>query len=31
MRYTEAKMSKIAQEMLADLHLDTVDWRGNFD
>ncbi|MBT4604457.1 DNA gyrase subunit A [archaeon] len=31
MRYTEAKLSKLAEEMLADLKKDTVDFRGNFD
>jgi DNA gyrase subunit A len=30
-RYTEAKMSKISEEMLRDLEKDTVDWRPNFD
>ena len=30
-RYTEAKMSKFAEEMLRDLEKDTVDWRPNFD
>ena len=30
-RYTEAKMSKIAEEMLRDLEKDTVNWRPNFD
>ena len=30
-RYTEAKMSKLAEEMLRDLEKDTVDWRLNFD
>lgn len=30
-RYTEAKMSKIAEEMLRDLEKDTVDWGPNFD
>ena len=30
-RYTEAKMSKLAEEMLRDLEKDTVDWRPNFD
>lgn len=30
-RYTEAKMSKVAEEMLRDLEKDTVDWRPNFD
>ena len=31
MRYTEARLTKIAEEMLADLEQDTVDWRDNFD
>ncbi|WIV12608.1 DNA gyrase subunit A [Proteiniborus sp. MB09-C3] len=31
MRYTEARMSKIALEMLRDLGKDTVDYRLNFD
>lgn len=30
-RYTEAKMSKLAEEMLRDLEKDTVNWRPNFD
>ncbi len=30
-RYTEAKMSKVAEEMLRDLEKGTVDWRPNFD
>ena len=30
-RYTEAKMSKVAEELLRDLEKDTVDWRPNFD
>jgi len=30
-RYTEAKMSRIAEEMLRDLEKDTVDWRPNYD
>lgn len=30
-RYTEAKMSKVSEEMLRDLEKDTVDWRPNFD
>ena len=30
-RYTEAKMSKVAEELLRDLEKDTVDWRANFD
>lgn len=31
MRYTEAKMSKIAGEMLRDLEKNTVSWRPNYD
>jgi len=31
MRYTEAKLTKIAEEMLEDIDLETVDWRNNFD
>ncbi len=30
-RYTEARMSKMAAEMLRDLEKDTVDWDPNFD
>lgn len=30
-RYTEARMSKIAGEMLHDIEKDTVDWDPNFD
>lgn len=30
-RYTEAKMTKVAELMLSDLDKDTVDWRDNFD
>jgi DNA gyrase subunit A len=30
-RYTEAKMSRMAEEMLRDLEKDTVNWRPNFD
>ena len=30
-RYTEARMSKIANEMLRDLEKETVDWDPNFD
>ncbi len=30
-RYTEAKMSRLAEEMLRDLEKDTVNWRPNFD
>ena len=31
MRYTEARMSKIALEMLRDLNKDTVDYHDNYD
>lgn len=31
MRYTEARLRKIAEEMLADLEKETVDFRPNFD
>ena len=31
MRYTEARLSKIAMEMVADLNKDTVDFAPNFD
>ncbi|NQW43564.1 MAG: DNA gyrase subunit A [Bacteroidetes bacterium] len=31
MRYTEARLRKIAEEMLNDLEKDTVDFRPNFD
>jgi DNA gyrase subunit A len=31
MRYTEARLKKIAEEMLADIDKDTVDFRPNFD
>ncbi len=31
MRYTEARLSKLAEEMLADLDKDTVDFQNNFD
>ncbi|MBU6284064.1 DNA topoisomerase 4 subunit A, partial [bacterium] len=30
-RYTEAKLTAIAEEMLSDLGADTVDWRPNYD
>lgn len=30
-RYTEAKMSRLADEMLRDLEKETVDWVPNFD
>jgi DNA gyrase subunit A len=31
MRYTEARLKKIAEEMLADINKDTVDYQLNFD
>ncbi|WP_283681165.1 DNA gyrase subunit A [Parablautia sp. Marseille-Q6255] len=31
MRYTEARLSKISMEMLADINKDTVDFSPNFD
>jgi DNA gyrase subunit A len=31
MRYTEARLSKIAEELLVDLEKDTVEWSPNFD
>lgn len=31
MRYTEAKMSKISNELLRDLEKETVDFRSNYD
>lgn len=31
MRYTEARLSAIAEEMLKDIELDTVDFQSNFD
>ena len=31
MRYTEARMSKIAMELLRDINKDTVDFRDNYD
>ena len=31
MRYTEARLSPIAEEMLADIEKETVDWTENFD
>ena len=30
-RYTEARMAKMAGDMLADIEKDTVDWSPNFD
>lgn len=31
MRYTEAKMEKISDEMMADIDKETVSWRDNYD
>jgi len=31
MRYTEARLHKMAEEMLADLEKNTVDFTDNFD
>jgi len=31
MRYTEARLQKIAEEMLSDIYKDTVDYKLNFD
>lgn len=31
MRYTEAKMNKLAEELLTDINKETVDFRDNFD
>src|SRR5690625_4845022 len=31
MRYTEARLKKIAEETLSDIHKDTVDFQLNFD
>lgn len=31
MRYTEARMTKLALEMLRDINKDTIDYRANFD
>lgn len=31
MRYTEARMSKIAMEMMRDIHKDTIDFIPNYD
>ena len=31
MRYTEARMSKIAMELLKDIQKETVDWMDNYD
>lgn len=31
MRYTEARLARISQEMLADIEKNTIDWIDNFD
>ncbi len=31
MRYTEARLTPLAMEMLADIDRDTVDWQANYD
>jgi len=31
MRYTEARLSKMAEEMLVDIEKETVDWQPNYD
>lgn len=31
MRYTEARMNKISEEILSDIEKDTVDWQDNYD
>src|SRR5437867_1663766 len=31
MRYTECRLSKVAEEILQDIEKDTVDWMANFD
>lgn len=31
MRYTEARLSKIATEMLRDINKDTIDFADNYD
>ena len=31
MRYTECRMTSIAEEMVADIEKDTVDWQENYD
>ncbi|EQD49975.1 protein containing DNA topoisomerase, type IIA, subunit A or, partial [mine drainage metagenome] len=31
MRYTEARLSPLAEEMLQDIESETVDWSDNFD
>jgi DNA gyrase subunit A len=31
MRYTEARLQKLAEDMLADINKDTIDFQLNFD
>ncbi len=31
MRYTEARMARLAEEMLVDIDKETVEWRDNYD
>lgn len=31
MRYTEARMSKVAMELVKDIQKDTIDWQENYD
>ena len=31
MRYTEARLSALAEELLLDIEKDTVEWADNFD
>jgi DNA gyrase subunit A len=31
MRYTEVKMSRLGEAMLADIDKETVDWKDNYD
>ncbi len=31
MRYTEVRLSRVAEELLTDLERDTVDWQDNYD
>ncbi len=31
MRYTEARLTKIAEEILTDIEKETVEWQGNYD
>ena len=31
MRYTEAKMTKLAEFMMSDIDKETIDWKENYD